>query len=350
MDLRQGRRRDHVRRARRCGRRSRRSRSDPRARVHGVSAGRIRVRPLPHDAHRRTRRAAAQDDRYEVSAHDAAVSRCAPSSRGDRAARRLGRARGGAQPHVARRGPRRDRRDRARAPARDPGPRRGNLPAADRRKELLSNEWKGDPRAHRAGRTCHSEPRRRRATHRASAREIPRSARDDTQGGTMSATDPYRVADEAIEGVRARGDAFVREQIEKFDRVKIGAILIAPREVAIDPEMAKAIDLAIERVESFHREQLPRGYTWRLDGTEVTHRVRPLKRVGLYVPGGRAVSLSTLIMTAVPARIAGVRELVVITTPAAASRDELHYACARLGVREIYQCGGAAGIAAAALG
>jgi histidinol dehydrogenase len=80
------------------------------------------------------------------------------------------------------------------------------------------------------------------------------------------------------------------------------------------------------------------------------HRVRPLRRVGIYVPGGRAVYLSTLIMCAVPARIAGVAELVVITTPAAAARDELHHACTRLGITEIYQCGGAAGIAAAALG
>src|SRR5205814_3419351 len=103
-------------------------------------------------------------------------------------------------------------------------------------------------------------------------------------------------------------------------------------------------------IEAFHRQQLPIGYTWSYDGTEVLHRVRPLRRVGLYVPGGRAVYLSTLIMTAVPARIAGVREIVAITTPAAADRDEFHYVCSRLGIREIYRCGGAAGIAAAALG
>jgi histidinol dehydrogenase len=72
--------------------------------------------------------------------------------------------------------------------------------------------------------------------------------------------------------------------------------------------------------------------------------------VGCYVPGGRAVYLSTLIMTAVPARIAGVPEIVCITTPAAAERDELHYVCNRLGIRQIYRCGGAAGIAAVALG
>jgi histidinol dehydrogenase len=72
--------------------------------------------------------------------------------------------------------------------------------------------------------------------------------------------------------------------------------------------------------------------------------------VGVYVPGGRAVYVSTLIMCAVPARIAGVTEIVVATPPSAAATDELHYVCNRLGIREIYQSGGAAGIAAMALG
>jgi len=156
--------------------------------------------------------------------------------------------------------------------------------------------------------------------------------------------DAMRVAGEMIAGVRARGDAFVREQIERFDGVDIDEILIAPRKVETD--LRDAIETAIERIDAFHRPQLPQSYRW--NGIE--HRVRPLRRVGIYVPGGRAVYLSTLIMCAVPARIAGVRELVVITTPAAASRDELHYACSRLGVSAIYRCGGAAGIAAAALG
>jgi histidinol dehydrogenase len=158
----------------------------------------------------------------------------------------------------------------------------------------------------------------------------------------------FRVADEMIAGVRARGDAYVAEQIAKFDGVAIApdAIRIAPRSVTIDSELAYALDAAIDRVESFHLQQLPQSYQW----MDVVHRVRPLRRAGVYVPGGRAVYVSTLIMCAVPARIAGVKEIVVITTPAAAAKDELHYVCNRLGIREIYQCGGAAGIAAAALG
>jgi histidinol dehydrogenase len=157
-----------------------------------------------------------------------------------------------------------------------------------------------------------------------------------------------RVADEMIAGVRARGDAYVAEVVAKFDGVTLepDAIRIAPREVTIAGEMRSAIDLAIDRIDAFHRPQLPQPY--RLGNLE--HRVLPIRRVGLYVPGGRAVYLSTLIMTAVPARIAGVDEIVCITTAAAAERDELHYVCNRLGVSEIYRSGGAAGIAAAAVG
>jgi histidinol dehydrogenase len=161
-----------------------------------------------------------------------------------------------------------------------------------------------------------------------------------------------RVADEMIAGVRATGDMYVAAQIAKFDRVNLepSKVRIAPRDVAIGADIAEAIDTAIARVEAFHRAQLPESYTWRDGNSTVQHRVRALRRVGCYVPGGRAVYISTLIMTAVPARIAGVEELVCITTPAAAEREELHYVCNRLGIREIYRCGGAAGVAAAAIG
>lgn len=163
-------------------------------------------------------------------------------------------------------------------------------------------------------------------------------------------TDAMLVADAAIAGVTARGDAFVREQVARFDGRDVAKLLIAPRKVTIAPEMARAIDTAIERIDSFHRRQLPDSYRWNEGGTSVLHRVTPLARAGVYVPGGRAVYISTLIMGAVPARIAGVREIVVATPPAAAERDELHYICNRLGIEEIYCAGGAAGIAALALG
>jgi histidinol dehydrogenase len=170
--------------------------------------------------------------------------------------------------------------------------------------------------------------------------------------GEAANDNAFRVAEEMIAGVRTRGDAYVAEQIRRFDGVEIdpSEIAIEPVAGAIDPELAAAIDLAIERVRAFHLGQLPESYTWTDGGSSVTHRVSPLRRVGIYAPGGRAVYVSTLIMCAVPAQIAGVRELVVATTPAAAARPEMQYTCARLDIRTIYRCGGAAGVAALALG
>ncbi len=162
-----------------------------------------------------------------------------------------------------------------------------------------------------------------------------------------------RVARKIIAEVRRDGDRAVSALLERLDKVSIApdAIRVAPRSVEIDASLAEAIEMAIDRVERFHRQQAPAGYTWTDDsGTSVTHRVRPLRRVGIYVPGGRAVYLSTLIMCAVPARIAGVTQLVVATTPAAAATPELQFAAARLGVSAIYRCGGAGGVAALALG
>src|SRR5437879_1304763 len=71
-----------------------------------------------------------------------------------------------------------------------------------------------------------------------------------------------RVAGEMIAGVRARGDAFVREQVERFDGVTIDELLIAPRDISIDAAMRDAIELAIERIDAFHKPQLPRSYRW----------------------------------------------------------------------------------------
>jgi histidinol dehydrogenase len=189
-------------------------------------------------------------------------------------------------------------------------------------------------------------------TYRSNSPEAEEALRGIIARRNATNENALRVADEMIAGVRATGDMFVAAQVAKFDRVTLepSKIRIAPRDVVIGADIAEAIDSAIARVEAFHRAQLPQSYTWRDGSSTVTHRVRALRRVGCYVPGGRAVYISTLIMTAVPARIAGVEEIVCITTPAAADRAELQYVCNRLGIREIYRCGGAAGVAAAALG
>ncbi|HXI13904.1 MAG TPA: histidinol dehydrogenase [Thermoanaerobaculia bacterium] len=161
-------------------------------------------------------------------------------------------------------------------------------------------------------------------------------------------TDSKDVAAAIIEQVSAGGDRVVAELVERFDKVAMepAELKVAPRDTSVEPELKAAIDMAIARIEYFHSFQKSEGYEFTLHGSTFVHQVKPLNRVGIYVPGGRAVYLSTLIMCAVPARLAGVREIVVATTFHAAERNELHYACQQLGIREIYRSGGAAAIAA----
>ena len=114
----------------------------------------------------------------------------------------------------------------------------------------------------------------------------------------------------------------------------------------------EALERAIAAVERFHAPQARRGYRLAADdGVELEERVLPLARVGIYVPGGRASYPSTVVMTVVPARLAGVAEIVV-ATPAAAFRESaaLRYALLRLGVEEVWGLGGAHAIAALAYG
>ncbi len=167
------------------------------------------------------------------------------------------------------------------------------------------------------------------------------------------AEEAMRAAEEIISEVRKEGDRAVARSIRKFDRATMrpnDILLEKPKKQSIDPKMSKAIDLSIDRVRRFHESQKQSDYTVSVDGSKLTHRVRPLKRVGIYVPGGKAVYLSTLIMCAVPAQIAGVAEIVVATPPNPARMPELLDTCARLGVRQIYRAGGPAAIAAMAIG
>lgn len=160
------------------------------------------------------------------------------------------------------------------------------------------------------------------------------------------------IARRVIADVRREGDSAASRIVQTFDRASIPAdqMRMAVMGCEIDRSVSDAIDLAIGNVERFHRAQLPRGYRIEEEGVDLTHRVRPLRRVGIYAPGGSAVYLSTLIMCAVPARIAGVEEIVVATTPTAAARPEFLECCSRLGISEIYRAGGPAGVAAMALG
>jgi len=168
--------------------------------------------------------------------------------------------------------------------------------------------------------------------------EVDRSARD--------------VAAEIVESIEARGDAASAEVVERFDRLRLRPeeLLIEPQAAQVSAELVAAIGMAIKRIAVFHEPQIVHGYSIDSGGCRLQQDVRPLARVGIYVPGGAATYISTLLMCAIPAQLAGVPEIVVATTPRAASSPELQYVCRLLGIREIYRAGGAAGIAALAIG
>jgi histidinol dehydrogenase len=170
--------------------------------------------------------------------------------------------------------------------------------------------------------------------------------------------DPVAAVRAILDDVRARGDAALREYTERFDGVT-GADLRVPEaelRAALDgipAELRDALTRAASAVRDFHESQLVADHTYRRDGIEVRGRRVPVDRAGLYVPGGRGAYPSSVLMTAVPARVAGVGELALCVPP---SRDTGRVAPSTLaaaalaGVDEVYAVGGAQAIAALAFG
>jgi histidinol dehydrogenase len=159
-----------------------------------------------------------------------------------------------------------------------------------------------------------------------------------------------RVA-EIVADVRARGDTALLEWTERLDGVRPASLRVPQAEIdaaRLDDASLAAIRRLVRAVEAVHGAQRPADVSVSpLPGVEVERRFRPLDSVGLYVPGGRAPLVSTLVMTAVPARVAGVRRIAV-TTPGAS--PAVLAAARELGIREVYSVGGAQAIAALAYG
>src|SRR3954469_23469612 len=162
-----------------------------------------------------------------------------------------------------------------------------------------------------------------------------------------------------VEDVAARGDAALIEATRKFDRLELeaGALRITPAEVeaavkACDAATLDALKFARDRIEIFHRRQLPKDdrFTDAL-GVELGWRWSAIESVGLYVPGGTAAYPSSVLMNAVPANVAGVARVAMVVPSPDGKLNPLVLAAAHLGgVTEIYRIGGAQAIAALAYG
>ena len=165
---------------------------------------------------------------------------------------------------------------------------------------------------------------------------------------------------EIIADVRIRGDAALVLYTLRFDRfdvgeaalLEIGAETMRSAFAALPAADRNALAAAAARIRTFHERQKSAGFSFREpDGTELGQRVTPLDRVGLYVPGGKAAYPSSVLMNAIPAQVAGVREIVMASPAPGGTRNPLVLAAAHLaGVTRAFSIGGAQAIAALAYG
>jgi histidinol dehydrogenase len=193
-----------------------------------------------------------------------------------------------------------------------------------------------------------------KAESRSGRRAVERLVR---RGDAVLDAKTLRRAEKIVREVRKRGDRALLDFARRLDGAEAeSAAGLALSSAPVDPVdlpsgFAEALERAIAAVERYHAPQARTGYRLEEEGIELEERVTPLERVGLYVPGGRASYPSTVVMTVVPARVAGVKEIAVATPPASyRSSPALRYTLARLEVAEVWGMGGAHAVAAFAYG
>ncbi|NMO97203.1 histidinol dehydrogenase [Paenibacillus lemnae] len=167
---------------------------------------------------------------------------------------------------------------------------------------------------------------------------------------------------EIIQAVRREGDAALLRYTEQHDKIKLiaGSLRVQESELQaaydqVEPSFVNAIRAAAERIRSYHQRQ--KRNSWmdlQPDGSILGQIIRPLQRVGVYVPGGKAAYPSSVLMNVIPAQVAGVPEIVMVTPPATGGTEGINpyilVAAAEAGVTEMYRVGGAQAIAALAYG
>ncbi|MFC3770572.1 MULTISPECIES: histidinol dehydrogenase [Paenibacillus] len=167
---------------------------------------------------------------------------------------------------------------------------------------------------------------------------------------------------EILNAVRTEGDAAVLRYTERFDRVKLeaGQLRVTEQEILaaydrVEPRFIEALRRAAANIRSFHEKQ--KRTSWmdvQPDGTTLGQIIRPLRRVGLYVPGGKAAYPSSVLMNAIPAQVAGVPEIVMVTPASTGGKEGIDpyilVAAAEAGIREMYRVGGAQAVGALAYG
>ena len=178
-----------------------------------------------------------------------------------------------------------------------------------------------------------------------------RAALFDRDAGVESVRDDVR---DIVDRVRTEGDVAVREFSREFDGVEVANIDVTDRAERaydeLDGEPRETIERAAANVREFHEAQVPEDWREDFDGRELGRRFRPIERVGVYVPGGTAAYPSSAIMGVVPAKVAGVGEVAVVTPPAEEMNPVTLAAIHAAGADTVYSVGGAQAVAALAYG
>jgi len=167
-----------------------------------------------------------------------------------------------------------------------------------------------------------------------------------------------RIVKEIIENVRVKGDLALQEYTQKFDRTEIADFFVTEQEIEeaysdIEEDMVAIIKEAAENIRSYHQNQLKTSWMVpKENGSILGQKITPLDSVGVYVPGGTAAYPSSVLMNVMPAHVAGVKRIVMVSPPGENGKipSAVLVAAHIAGVKEIYKVGGAQGVAALAYG
>ncbi len=194
----------------------------------------------------------------------------------------------------------------------------------------------------------------------ASAPEFPEALDKLLAWDSVSDASVDETVNTIVNAVRTRGDSALLDYTRQLDGStadSVAALEVSPARLnaarsSLDSELRTALEHAAERIRSYHEHQLQQSWSYtEADGTLLGQQITPLDRVGLYVPGGKAAYPSSVLMNAVPAKVAGVGELVMVTpTPGGVVNDTVLAAAAIAGVDRMFAIGGAQAVAALAYG
>ncbi|MCX7793548.1 MAG: histidinol dehydrogenase [Thermodesulfovibrionales bacterium] len=159
-----------------------------------------------------------------------------------------------------------------------------------------------------------------------------------------------------LDDVKRDGDRALLDYTRRFDRIELKTPLLSVKKIKeaakkVERPVLRALEFSAKRIRRFHEKQKESSWSYREGGVLLGQIIRPLERVGVYVPGGRAAYPSTVLMNVIPAQVAGVKEIAVVTpTPDGIINPYVMAAIEMLGIKEVYQVGGAQSVGALAFG